>query len=93
MFSNTYFTTGEMLDFIKSENGLYFRAISGKYCGQIVSFHDAMQWLMWKDDNTYIPISFNNEFMKTKWRLLEMQHAYVINAPIIDSRKVYITYH
>lgn len=87
------YTTGEMVDIITCDKYLIFEAVNGIYDGGIVSYNDHMEWLMWKDDNTYIPISFNGEFMKTKWRILKMEYAYVINVPIIDSRNIYITCH
>lgn len=90
MDSNTY-TTGQMIDLIQKDKELIFEAVSGMYDGSIIAFHDDMQWLMWLDDsiNTYLPITLNAEFMKTKWKLLSNVYVLKIDCPLVKCGRSY----
>jgi hypothetical protein len=74
-----------MINLIANDKSLTFEAVSGMYDGSMVSYHPDMEWLMWKDDNTYMPISFNSEFMKTKWRLLEGAGVVLVEIPLFST--------
>lgn len=88
METNTY-TTGEMIDLVSKDKELLFEGVSGKYDGNIVEYHEAMQWLMWRVNNTYEPIHINIEFMSTKWKLLCRVYALQINIPLMDCGRAY----
>jgi hypothetical protein len=64
------YTTGEVIDLISNSKDLNFEAITGIYDGRIVSFNENMNWLMWTKNNSYEPISLNNDFMNTMWKVL-----------------------
>jgi len=83
------YTTGEMIDLISKDSKLVFEAVTGLYNGNTVALHEDLEWLMWKDDNTYFPISFNSAFMETKWKLLSTVHMLQVNVPLFDSGKTY----
>lgn len=81
-----------MIDLIQKDKELIFEAVSGMYDGSIVQYHEDMQWLMWKDGNTYLPISFNKEFMGTKWKLLSTVYMLQIDVPLMDYGKSYCVF-
>lgn len=83
------YTTGQMIDLVFRDKELIFEAISGQYDGQITFYHDDIEWLMWKNNRTYEPIILNNEFMKTKWKLLGHMYAVLIDMPLVNIGKGY----
>lgn len=85
---NTY-TTGQMIDLISKDNELIFEAVSGKYDGNTVAFHEGMGWLMWNVCDTYEPINLSDDFMKTKWKLLGMMYVLRVEFPLVKCGKSY----
>ena len=88
--NNTY-TTGEMIDLISKDSELIFEAVSGKYDGNTVAYHEGMGWLMWKVNNTYDyePINLSDNFMNTKWKLLGMSYVLRIEFPLMNVGRSY----
>jgi len=74
------YTTGEMIGAITIDKELLFEAITGIYDSKIVSFNGNMNWLMWNQNNSYEPISLNNDFMNAMWKVLSP--SYVIKIDI-----------
>jgi len=86
------YTTGEMIDLISKDKELIFEAVSGMYDGGIIAFHEDQQMLMWKDYDTYLQVTLNNEFLKTKWRLLSTVCIFRVDLPLINVGKIYCYY-
>lgn len=83
------YSTSEMINLIQKDKDLIFEAVSGMYDGSIIAFHENQQMLMWKDYNTYLQVTLNDEFLKTKWKLLSTVYVVKVDMPFMNVGRNY----